>query len=190
MVADLIKASKYVQVIGVDNVLNKVLDPLQVGYMSHGNLDASLKVCVKCDAAEKVGVVCKKNGIYDIVEYSEISEEDCTRKADDGSLFLELGSILIFMLSSEKLLSLASNTETLNQLYHVAHKKLEYWSDSENKTVKPDTENGYKFELFLHNFLSFIKQGEFGAIKVVREDEFAPVKNADGAATDTPTIAR
>jgi len=34
MVADLIKASKYVQVIGVDNVLNKVLDPLQVGYMS------------------------------------------------------------------------------------------------------------------------------------------------------------
>lgn len=94
------------------------------------------------------------------------------------------------MLSSEKLLSLASNTETLNQLYHVAHKKLEYWSDAENKTIKPDTENGYKFELFLHNFLSFIKQGEFGAIKVVREDEFAPVKNADGAATDTPTIAR
>jgi len=158
--------------------------------MAEKQLEASLKVCVKANAAEKVGVVCKKNGLYDIVEYSEISEADCTRTEPDGSLFLELGSILIFMLSSEKLLSLASNTETLNQLYHVAHKKLEYWSESEGSTVKPEKENGYKFELFLHNFLSFVGDGKFGAIKVVREEEFGPVKNADGAATDTPTIAR
>jgi len=43
--------------------------------MAENQLEASLKVCVKCDAAEKVGVVCKKNGKYDIVEYSELSEE-------------------------------------------------------------------------------------------------------------------
>jgi UDP-N-acetylglucosamine pyrophosphorylase len=34
MVAGLIRAAKYIQVIGVDNVLNKVLDPLQVGFMA------------------------------------------------------------------------------------------------------------------------------------------------------------
>jgi len=34
MVAGLIEAVKYVQVIGVDNVLNKILDPVQVGFMS------------------------------------------------------------------------------------------------------------------------------------------------------------
>lgn len=158
--------------------------------MAENSLEASLKVCVKRDAEEKVGVVCKKNGLYDIVEYSELSKDESERTAEDGSLFLELGSILIFMLSAEKLLNLASNTETLNKLYHVAHKKLEYWNEVEDKTVKPDTENGYKFELFLHNFLPFVENGKFGAIKVVREEEFGPVKNADGAATDTPTIAR
>jgi len=34
MVAGLIEAVKYVQVIGVDNVLNKILDPVQVGFMA------------------------------------------------------------------------------------------------------------------------------------------------------------
>ena len=46
--------------------------------------------------------------------------------------------------------------------------------------MKPSKENGYKFELFLHNFLPFCEAGKFGAIKVTRAEEFAPVKNADG----------
>ena len=158
--------------------------------MAEKQLEASLKVCVKCDAAEKVGVVCKNNGKYDIVEYTELSQEEATRTKEDGSLDLELGSILIFMLSAPKLLDLAGNTETLNKLYHVAHKKLEHWSEEQNKTIKPEKENGYKFELFLHNFLPFVGSGKFGAIRVLREEEFGPVKNADGAATDTPSIAR
>lgn len=59
---------------------------------------------MKRNSSEKVGVVCKKNGKYDIVEYSELSEEQSNQVADDGSLFFELGSILIFMLSSKKIL--------------------------------------------------------------------------------------
>jgi len=33
--------------------------------------------------------------------------------------------------------------------------------------------------LFLHNFLPFVDDGKFGVISVKREDEFAPVKNAN-----------
>lgn len=70
-----IKKVKFVQVIGVDNVLNKILDPTHIGYTEQHNFDASLKCCVKSSPEEKVGVVLKKNGKYDIVEYSEISSE-------------------------------------------------------------------------------------------------------------------
>ena len=70
-----IENTEYVQVIGVDNVLNKILDPLQIGFMAKKELEASLKCCTKRDPSEKVGVVCKKNGKYDIVEYSELSQE-------------------------------------------------------------------------------------------------------------------
>jgi UDP-N-acetylglucosamine/UDP-N-acetylgalactosamine diphosphorylase len=183
-----IQSADYVQVIGVDNVLNKIMDPLQVGFTAVKGLEASLKCCVKRSPDEKVGVVCQRNGKYDIVEYSELPKEDAERTDENGDLYLDLGSILIFMLSSKKLIKLSSDTATLNKLYHKAFKKIEQW-DGE-KATKPDVENGYKFELFLHNFLPFCDQGKFGALKVVREEEFGPVKNADGAATDTPTTAR
>ena len=60
----------------MDNVLNRVLDPLYVGFAYKHNLQAAMKSCVKRDAKEPVGVVVKrcKNGEkkYDIIEYSEI----------------------------------------------------------------------------------------------------------------------
>lgn len=189
-----IKSTKMVQVIGVDNVLNKIMDPVQVGFtQAHGH-QATLK-CVKRRADEKVGVVCIKNGKYDIVEYSELTplQAALTRSAEDHRLMFELGSILVFMLSSSKLLQLCASTAQLNKLYHKAFKKLEFFHKEQNQTVKPDKENAYKFELFLHNFLPFCDDGKFGVLCVQRHDEFAPVKNADEegkVVADSPTQAR
>ena len=59
-------------------------------------------MCEKRSPDEKVGVVCKKNGKYDIVEYSELSQEEANKLDEDGNLYFNLGSILIFMLSSKK----------------------------------------------------------------------------------------
>ena len=86
----------------------------------------------------------------------------------------------MFMLRSKKLLNLCKDTKSLNKLYHKAFKKIEAWDEEAKDTVKPDEENGYKFELFIHNFLPFCDQGKFGALKVDRSEEFAPVKNANG----------
>ena len=63
------------QVIGVDNILNKVLDPVHVGFTSSRQLEASLKCAQKSYPEEKVGAICIKNGKYDIIEYSELTEE-------------------------------------------------------------------------------------------------------------------
>ena len=62
----------YIQIIGVDNILNKVLDPIQVGFNANEDLLCSCKAVPKRNASEKVGVIGKRNGKYDIVEYSEL----------------------------------------------------------------------------------------------------------------------
>ena len=80
---------------------------------------------MKRDPAEKVGVVLTKNGKYDIVEYTDLTEEESKRTVEDGSLFFELGSILMFMLSTKKLLELCQDASVLNKLYNKSFKKIE-----------------------------------------------------------------
>ena len=79
------------QVIGVDNILNAVLDPVQIGYTASKNLDASLKAVQKRDASEKVGVVGKKDGKCDIVEYSEMPQELSSLTDQQGNLVYNQG---------------------------------------------------------------------------------------------------
>lgn len=73
------------QIIGVDNALNKVLDPVQIGFTHECNLQATLKCVAKRNAAEKVGVIGKRNGKYDMIEYSELPEAMAKAKLSDGA---------------------------------------------------------------------------------------------------------
>ena len=92
----------------MDNVLNRLLDPVQVYHAASKQLESSLKCLVKRSAEEPIGVLCKKNGKYDIVEYSELSDALASKKAPGNSkgLYFDLGNILMFMISSRKLLKL------------------------------------------------------------------------------------
>ena len=47
----------YVQIIGVDNVLTKVLDPLHLGFSIDRNFELSIKTVDKINLAEKTGVI-------------------------------------------------------------------------------------------------------------------------------------
>jgi len=122
-----IKAMEYVQIIGVDNILNKILDPVQIGFTSLTHSDVTLKACNKRDYSEKVGVVAKKNGKYAIVEYSELDLEHAQATLEDGeTLQFRHGSILIFMFKASALLALATDKES-NTLYHKAQKKVDHY---------------------------------------------------------------
>ena len=72
-----------------------------------------------------------------------------------------------------------------NLPYHVAHKKASYLDENGNLVV-PDKPNAYKFESFI--FDAFDMLDDMAILRVKREDEFAPVKNAEG--TDSPETAR
>ena len=56
--------------------MNKIMDPVQIGFTEHYNFTASMKSCPKAYASEKVGVLAKIDGQYQIVEYSELKSED------------------------------------------------------------------------------------------------------------------
>ena len=80
-------------------------------------------------------------------------------------------------------------------MYHKAFKKVAHVDPESWDEITPDSENAYKFELFLHNFMPQVPDGKLGVLVVDRDSEFAPVKNADGPDSsnplpDTPAYAR
>ena len=83
------------------------------------------------------------------------------------------------------------NISTLEEIekyklpYHTAHKKSDYMDENGN-VIKPEKPNAYKFETFL--FDAFAKMQEIGLIRGKREEDFSPVKNAEGS--DSPETAR
>ncbi len=60
--------------------------------------------------------------------------------------------------------------------YHLAEKKVKNWDEKEKKTITPEKNNGVKFELFY--FDVFEETNKIGLFETIREEEFAPLKNA------------
>ena len=82
-------------------------------------------------------------------------------------------------------LSAINKISSIDLPYHVAFKKAKY-IDNDGKLVISDKPNAYKFESFL--FDAFEKLDDLVVLRVKRENEFAPVKNAEGE--DSPETAR
>ena len=71
-------------VIQVDNVLNKVLDPLHLGMTIDRNYELTMKSIEKLDANEKMGIIGKSDGACRIIAYSEVSANLQNQKEADG----------------------------------------------------------------------------------------------------------
>ena len=166
---------------GVDNVLVNMVDPILLGLAIDKKVSAAGKSVVKAGPKEKVGVFCKRNGKPSVVEYSEISEEMAEATNENGDLIFAESHILCNLFSVKSIEEISKNELP----YHSAFKKAKYIDENGN-VVSSDKPNAYKFEAFL--FDAFESLDNLAILRVKREEEFAPVKNAEGV--DSPETAR
>lgn len=171
---------EWVFVGGVDNVLVKMVDSILIGLAESKNCLAAGKSVIKANSKEKVGVFCKRNGKPSVIEYSEISDELAELKDENGELVYSESHILCNMFNIKRLEMISKNKLP----YHVAKKKANYMDES-GRVVIANEPNAYKFESFI--FDAFTSLESMVIMRVNREDEFAPVKNAEGV--DSPETA-
>ena len=173
---------EWVFICGVDNVLVKPVDPIVIGLAIKNNVLAVGKSIEKANPSEKVGVFCKKNGKPSVVEYSEISKEMAEKRDENGNLVFGESHILCNLFNIKAIEKISD----LRLPYHVAFKKAQFLDENGKLIEKPDKPNAYKFESFL--FDAFESLNNIAILRVKREEEFAPVKNAEGV--DSPETAR
>ncbi len=165
----------------VDNPLVDVADEAFIGYHVLERSEYSLKLCAKRDPYEKVGMPMKFGGTFRMVEYTEMTDEQCNRMGKDGKLYFLYGSPAIHVFDRAFLEREAAKPMPL----HLAHKKIAT-VDAKGRAVKPKEPNGYKFEKFIFDILPDAKRAAFLAFD--QKDEFSPLKNAEGS--DSPETCK
>merc|ERR1712203_1212940 len=180
------KGIKFIQLYCVDNILVKVGDPIFMGYCLSKGAECANKVVPKGFPTEAVGITCKVADQYQVVEYSEITPRSAERRNNDGSLTYSAANICIHFFTFEFLDRIVMENERSLE-HHVAKKKIPFMN-SEGVLVKPDKPNGIKMEKFVFDVFKFAKK--FVVWECLRDEEFAPLKNAEGASDFTPTHCR
>ncbi len=166
---------------GIDNCLVKMVDPVLMGLAIYKGVTGAGKSVVKANPQEKVGAFCKKNGRPNVIEYTEITPEMAEARDAAGELLYGESHILCNLFN----ITAVERMGKTPLPYHSAFKKATYIDKDGNKIV-PDSPNAYKFEAFL--FDAFGDLDDMVILRVKREEEFAPVKNATGV--DSPETAR
>ena len=176
---DVVKIAKeagieWLNTFAVDNVLQRIADPVFVGATINSGCTVGAKVVKKNAPDERVGVICLKDKHPSIVEYYELTDELMNAKNEKGEPAYYFGVILNYLFRLDELISIAKDKMPL----HIVEKKISYYDDALGKTVKPEKPNGYKFETLV---LDMIQLSESCLpFEVVREKDFAPIKNPTG----------
>lgn len=164
---------EWLNIFAVDNVLQRICDPKFVGATILSGAKSGSKVVKKNDPFEKVGVLCLEDGLPSVVEYYELDEKTATLVDETGELAYRYGVILNYLFAVDKLEEIMENRLPV----HIVEKKIPYIDENANE-IKPSEPNGYKFESLAVDLVR--QMGSSVGYEVVREKEFAPIKNLHG----------
>ena len=164
---------EWLNIFSVDNVLQKMADPVFVGATLQAGCVCGAKVVAKADPNERVGVLCLEDGKPSIVEYYEMTDEMIHSRTKEGRLSYNYGVILNYLFELETLKRIMNE----NMPMHVVEKKIPY-IDEQASLVKPEEPNGYKFETLVLDMIRLMDNCL--SFEVDRSKEFAPIKNRTG----------
>jgi len=170
----------------VDNCLVRVADPVFLGYSIERGAETGAKVVKKRYAGESVGVLALRGGKYHVVEYSEMGDKEREAKDDQGELAFRQANIANHYFTLDFLLGMEAMEQRMT--FHIARKKIAHVDLDSGELVKPTQPNGMKLELFVFDVFPFTSK--LAVLEVPREEEFSPLKNAPGSATDGPETSR
>lgn len=161
----------------VDNWAVKVADPYFIGYHLLSNAEMSSKNHRKHAPRESVGVHCICDGVYHVIEYSELDIYPQLLETDaQGNVVYYAGNPAIHILSVDFVQRVYDNFDRFP--WHLAHKKIPYIDES-GQVVSPAAPNGYKFETFVFDALRMTNHGPV-ALEIEPPGEYTPTKQFDG----------
>ena len=164
---------KWLNAFAVDNVLQRICDPTFLGAVVKGGYLSGSKVIRKVSPDERVGVMCKRGGVPSIVEYYELTDEMREAKLENGEYAYNFGVILNYLFNVDELIRIEGNKLPL----HMVEKKIPHINEA-GEFIDPVEPNGYKYESLILDMVEMFPNCL--PYEVVREYEFAPVKNKTG----------
>ena len=163
---------EYISYWQVDNSLINIFDPLFIGLHVLDEAEMSSKALVKTGPKEKIGNFCLIDGKVNVIEYSDMPDHLAEKQNPDGSLVFELGSIAIHIINREFVEKLT--VDDLSLPLHRAEKKISRIDEKGN----PVESEGIKLETFVFDALPLASKSII--LQTLRDQEFAPAKNAIG----------
>lgn len=157
----------------VDNVLQRIADPVFIGATIEHGCASGAKVVRKAEPKEKIGTICLEDGKPSVVEYYEMTDELLNAKDENGNSAYNFGVILNYLFREQDLEKVMNDKLML----HIVEKKIPYLNEK-NEFVKPQKANGYKFETLILDMVHEV--GTCLPYEVDRVREFAPIKNKTG----------
>ena len=164
---------EWLNTFAVDNVLQRIADPVFVGATIASGSACGAKTVRKAAPDEKVGVMCLQNGRPSIIEYYEMTPELMETKNENGDPAYNFGVIMNYLFREKDLERIVDEVLPV----HIVEKKIPCLDENGNP-VAPAEPNGYKFEQLV---LDMVRELDSCLpVEVERTREFAPIKNKTG----------
>lgn len=172
---------EWIHVAGVDNALSLPCDPVYLGFARSKGRPLCCKSVLRTDPSEKVGVYAMDaSGRPRVAEYTELPTRTASALDSDGLPVHREANIASHLVRMD----LAREFARQDLPWHLARKKIPHVDPVDGSDLSDQP--GCKYERFI--FDAFPRAAGMSLLRVSREAEFAPVKNARG--TDSPDTAR